>query len=271
MESLRVAPGFFGPSLLADITLVVQILFYLILSGGVVAQLLKNHKLHRRLQPPVVILNLLFIGLIMVPTFAGISGSLPAGLAKVPILVSTAHAILGLTAELVSIYCLLAGLKILPCKMGVLRYWMWGAYTTWTAAVIFGVVVYILFYTGASQPVAPPPPIEPQPQATATPEPLPMFTPTVVETTPTATRVVNLPTDTPTPLPTDTPTATSEPEATATVTPAEATATPPPPEDTPTAAPEATDTGTPQAEVTDTSPTEPTATIENLPTDSAGG
>ena len=39
METLRNTTGFFGPSLLSDITVVIQILFYLTLCFGVVAQL----------------------------------------------------------------------------------------------------------------------------------------------------------------------------------------------------------------------------------------
>jgi uncharacterized membrane protein YozB (DUF420 family) len=147
MDGSSANAGFFGPSLVADVSLVVQILFYLVLSGGVVAQLLHKEKLHHWLQAPVVILNLLFILFLMAPVFVGISRNLPGDLARVPVLVSTAHAILGLTAQLISIYCLLAGFEILPRKIGVLRFRMWAAYTTWTAAVIFGVVVYILFYT----------------------------------------------------------------------------------------------------------------------------
>ena len=61
MEALRNSAGFFGPNLLADITLVIQILFFLILCAGVVAQLQGKYKWHDRLQAPVVVLNILFI------------------------------------------------------------------------------------------------------------------------------------------------------------------------------------------------------------------
>ena len=60
MELFSSASGFFGPSLLADITLTAEIFFYLILSAGVVAQLLGKFKIHAWLQAPVVILRSCF-------------------------------------------------------------------------------------------------------------------------------------------------------------------------------------------------------------------
>ena len=165
METLRNAPGFFGPetSLLTDITLIVQILFYLVLCAGVVAQLQGKYKWHDMLQTPVVILNIFFIAFVMVPTFSALSGSLSTQITKPPIMVTAIHAMLGTVAQLLSIYCLLAGFKILPRKIGVLRYWMWGAFTAWTATIIFGLGVYILFYANPFAVPSDPPPAEAQP------------------------------------------------------------------------------------------------------------
>lgn len=147
MEALRNSTGFFGPSLLADITLVVQILFYLVLCAGVVAQLQQKYKWHDRLQAPIVILNLFFIVFVMLPTFGSVTGSLATQPVQVPTLVTLIHGALGALAQILALYCLLAGFKILPRKIGVLRYWMWAAFSAWTATVIFGIGVYILFYT----------------------------------------------------------------------------------------------------------------------------
>ncbi len=147
MEALRNTTGFFGPNLLADLTLVVQILFYLVLCTGVVAQLQGKFKWHDRLQIPVVVINLFFVFFVMVPTFSAVVGTLPSGFSKVPTTVSLIHGLLGTVAQLLAIYCLLAGIKILPRKIGVLRYWMWAAFSAWTATVIFGIGVYIFFYT----------------------------------------------------------------------------------------------------------------------------
>ena len=147
---MEASSGFFGPSLVSDISLVVQILFYLVLSAGVVAQLLKKYKLHDMLQTPVVVLNIFFIIFVMLPSFGFAVNELPVGLVKVPVLVTVVHGLLGTIAQLLAIYCLLAGFKILPRKIGTLRYWMWATYAFWTATVIFGVGVYIVFYTNVS-------------------------------------------------------------------------------------------------------------------------
>lgn len=153
-------PGFWSSNLYADVTLIVQIVFYLMLCAGVVAQLQGKYKWHDRLQVPVVVLNVFFIILVMLPTFRAVAGDLPGNLNQAPAMVTLTHAGLGTLAQLLAIYCLLAGLKILPRKIGMLRYWMWAAYSAWTATIIFGIGVYILFYltpTAAStapQPVA---------------------------------------------------------------------------------------------------------------------
>jgi uncharacterized membrane protein YozB (DUF420 family) len=61
-------------------------------------------------------------------------------------LVVVIHAVLGTVAEGLAIYCLLAGHKILPRKIGRLRYWMWATFIVWTAAVVMGVYTYFIWY-----------------------------------------------------------------------------------------------------------------------------
>jgi hypothetical protein len=148
MGGLRELPGFLGTggNFLVDLTLIVEILFYISLCLGVTAQLRKKYKWHDRFQIPVVVLNIFLIALIMIPTFLAISGE---GIGRIPPLV-LAHAGLGLLAQGVAIYCLLAGLKILPRKIGVLRYFMWAAFALWTLTVLLGIGLYISFYTGGS-------------------------------------------------------------------------------------------------------------------------
>lgn len=144
-------PGFWSSNLFADITLIVQILFYLVLCAGVIAQLTGRYQWHERLQAPVVILNILFIVFVMIPTFRNVAGELPGNLNRVPTIVSVIHAALGSLAQLFAIYVLLAGFKILPRRLGVLRYFMWTTFTLWTATVIFGIGIYITFYLSPAE------------------------------------------------------------------------------------------------------------------------
>lgn len=152
MEALKSTPGFLGTnaSLLADINLVVHILFYIMLCLGVTAQLNGKYKWHDRLQIPVVVLNLFFIAFVMIPSFMNIAPDVPANLGQTFFLVPTLHGILGALAQGVAIYCLLAGLKILPRKIGVLRYWMWLAFVLWTIVTLLGIFIYIIWYTGGT-------------------------------------------------------------------------------------------------------------------------
>lgn len=162
MQALRNASGFLGTnaSLLADITLVIQILFFIVLCTGVAVQLNANRgkhnlfKWHDRLQAPVVVLNLLFIVFVMIPSFMAAVGGLSSGPANPVVIVPTIHGLLGLVAEGLGIYCLLAGFKILPRKIGTLRYWMRATFATWTITILFGIGVYLVYYTGEPGPGA---------------------------------------------------------------------------------------------------------------------
>ena len=136
---------------LATINLIIQILFYIALCAGVIAQVRGAYKWHDRFQAPVGVLNILFIIFIMVPTFrAVVLGNIPSGLSEVPTLVTAIHGLLGLIAQGLAIYCMLAGFKILPRKIGVLRYWMRATFVAWTLTLLFGIGVYIIFHPGDS-------------------------------------------------------------------------------------------------------------------------
>ena len=152
MEGLRNTPGFLGTdaSLLADINLVAHILMFIVLCLGVTAQLKGKYHWHDRFQIPVVVLNFFFIIFVMIPSFMNIAPQLPENLSETFFLVPTIHAVLGLLAQGVATYCLLAGLKILPRKIGVLRYWMWLAFVLWTLATLAGIGIYLVWYTGGS-------------------------------------------------------------------------------------------------------------------------
>lgn len=146
--------GFLGTSatLGADLALVAEIAFFLLLCVGVVAQRRRHYRLHDWIQTPVVLLNLALIVFIMVASFREqqVAGTLPERPADPYYLVVAIHAGLGLVAEGLALYCLLAGHQILPRKIGRLRYWMWGTFGVWTVAVLFGVGTYGVWYLGPS-------------------------------------------------------------------------------------------------------------------------
>ena len=132
----------------ADLALVSELLFFVLICIAVVAQRRGKYHWHDRIQTPVVLFNLGFVFVVMVLSLR--SEQVPAGFVERPFapfyLVVVIHAVLGTVAVLLSVYCLLAGHKILPRKIGRLRYWMWATFFVWTAAVTMGVVTYIVWY-----------------------------------------------------------------------------------------------------------------------------
>jgi len=142
--------GFLAPAsyFAADLALVGEIILYVLICVAVVAQRRGNYRLHDWIQTPVVLFNFFFIFAIMVLSLR--FENVPSGFVERPFepfyLVVVIHAVLGAVAQLLAIYCLLAGHKILPRKIGTLKYWMWATFATWTAAVIMGVYTYYIWY-----------------------------------------------------------------------------------------------------------------------------
>lgn len=142
--------GFLGTDagFVSDLALTAEILFFLAICVGVVAQRRGRYRLHDWIQTPVVTLNLFLIIFVMVASFMEqeVASTLPQRPGDAYYLVVAVHAGLGLVAEGLAIYALLAGHKILPRKIGRLRHWMWATFVFWTAAVIAGVATYYVWY-----------------------------------------------------------------------------------------------------------------------------
>lgn len=142
--------GFLAPAsyLGADLALVAELVFYGLICLAVVAQRRGLYQWHDRIQTPVVLLNLFFIIVIMVLSlrYENVPGEFVARPFEPFYLVVVIHAVLGIVAQGLAVYCLLAGHKILPRKIGRLRYWMWATFIVWTAAVVMGVYTYYIWY-----------------------------------------------------------------------------------------------------------------------------
>lgn len=142
--------GFLGTnaSLGADLTLIAEIILYIALIAGVVAQRRGRYQLHDRIQTPVVIINFFFILFFMVRSFLNnqVATAFPQRPFDPYYLLVVIHAALGMITAVLALYCLLAGHKILPRKIGRLRYWMWTTFAFWTATVVFGVLMYYVWY-----------------------------------------------------------------------------------------------------------------------------
>ncbi|MFQ5796460.1 MAG: hypothetical protein ACE5JP_15620 [Candidatus Bipolaricaulia bacterium] len=128
---------------------------YIALCIGVVAQRKKKYKWHDWIQTPVVVLNLFLIFFIMISSFReeSIAGTLLQRPDDPHFYIPGIHAILGTLAEGLAIYCLLAGHKILPRKIGTLRYFMWATFVLWTLAFAVGMGTYYRWYVVEAQAV----------------------------------------------------------------------------------------------------------------------
>lgn len=150
-------PGFLGASASfgSDLILLLEIGLFVALCIGVAAQRRGMYRAHDRIQTPVVLLNAALVAYAMIPSFTGnrVAQTLPQRPFDPYYLVVAIHAGLGLIAAALSIYCLLAGHKILPRRIGRLRYWMWAAFAFWTAAVAAGVTTYVVWYGDTAVPV----------------------------------------------------------------------------------------------------------------------
>ena len=142
-------PGYFGTEapIMVDITLTLEILFFVLLTIGVIAQRRGNYHLHDKIQTPVVVLNTILVIWIMLMEYFG-RNLAAATLAKPNSyhIIVTVHALFGITAAVLSIYCLLAGWKILPRRIGQLRKVMILTYAVWAIAVVLGITTYIVWY-----------------------------------------------------------------------------------------------------------------------------
>ncbi len=142
-----------------DLTLLAEVLFFILLTIGVVVQRQGKFKLHDLINTPVVILNTILVIWIMVSEFLG--QRIPQQALARPnayYVVAALHGLFGLTAAILSIYCLLAGWKILPRKIGQLRKVMWVTYIVWAIAVTLGIALYYIWYVRQPEPVALPDP-----------------------------------------------------------------------------------------------------------------
>jgi plastocyanin len=137
-----------GATLGSDLTLIAQVLLYITLCVGIVAQMRRAYKWHDRLQTTVVVANFFFIIFIMMSAFAEqrVASTLPQRPRDPYYLSAAVHGSVGLIAQGLATYALLAGHKILPRRIGRLRYWMWATFFFWTAAFALGITTYYTWY-----------------------------------------------------------------------------------------------------------------------------
>ncbi len=134
----------------ADVTLLIEVGTGLALTAGAVLARRRCYRAHAWCQSVAVLLNLPVIWLSMVPSFRReVARSIPAGFADSYVLFAGAHGVLGIAAELLTLYILLAaGTNILPRQLRFTSYkpWMRAALALWLLALLLGLLTYVRLY-----------------------------------------------------------------------------------------------------------------------------
>ena len=105
---------------------------------------------HAACQAAIVLLNLVLIGLTMLPAFhRQIAPKLPSRIGKPYYALAAAHGGLGSIAELGGLYMLLAaGTNLLPEKLRIKRYKFWrrSVLLVWWIVLLLGIATYPCWY-----------------------------------------------------------------------------------------------------------------------------
>jgi uncharacterized membrane protein YozB (DUF420 family) len=139
-----------GATFGADINLVVQLIMGVALLGGALLAKQKRYTAHGICQTAVLLLNLVMIGLVMLPSFEQqVKPALTKVLHKKYYAVATIHAALGITAELLGLYIVLvAGTNVLPhwLRFKHWKWWMRTELVVWVITLVSGVGTYCAWY-----------------------------------------------------------------------------------------------------------------------------
>ncbi len=136
--------------LAADCVLLTELAMGLALVAGAALARRRRYRAHAWCQSAVVLLNLPVVVFFMARSFwRAVVPGLPAHLGRSYYWLATAHGVLGLSAELLGLYILLAaGTNLLPQRLRLARYklWMRSALALWWLVLLLGLATYVRWY-----------------------------------------------------------------------------------------------------------------------------
>jgi uncharacterized membrane protein YozB (DUF420 family) len=139
-----------GATFAADLNLVVQLIMGTALMAGMVLARRKRYRAHGICQTTVLLLNLLMIGLVMWPSFQQqVKPAMAKVLHKWYFEVALVHGVLGIAAELLGLYIVIAaGTSILPERLRFNRWklWMRTEMVLWAVVLLGGLATYCAWY-----------------------------------------------------------------------------------------------------------------------------
>jgi uncharacterized membrane protein YozB (DUF420 family) len=139
-----------GATFGADLNLVVQLVMGVALIAGAFLARHKHYKAHGICQTTVLLLNSLMIGLVMGPSFQQqVKPALSRVRHKWYYEVATIHGVLGIVAEFLGLYIVIAaGTKVLPqwLRFKHWKWWMRAELVLWAIVLLGGVGTYCAWY-----------------------------------------------------------------------------------------------------------------------------
>jgi uncharacterized membrane protein YozB (DUF420 family) len=134
----------------ADIVLLIEVAMGMALLAGAVLARRRHYRVHACCQSAVVLLNLVVIGFAMAPSFyIQVAPKIPHSFRKPYYAIAAGHAALGLIAELVGLYVIVAaGTHVLPDRLRLRNYraWMRATLVLWWVVLLLGMATYVRWY-----------------------------------------------------------------------------------------------------------------------------
>ena len=134
----------------ADLNLILQLAMGLALAVGAGLARRKLYRAHAICQTSVLLMNLVMIALVMWPSFQQqVAPALARHLTRHYYFVAATHGALGIAAEVLGLYILLAaGTEVLPRRLRFRHWkaWMRSELALWWIVVITGIWVYHVWY-----------------------------------------------------------------------------------------------------------------------------
>jgi uncharacterized membrane protein YozB (DUF420 family) len=143
--------GFLGTngSVGADLTLVVMLVAFVMLTTGVVLARTGRYGAHRWVQTVAVILNAIPVVAWMIRSYwLYVRPDLPGNLSKSIDALTTVHAVTGLIGVVLGLFVVIRANQLTARGESVARYknWMRAAYIVYLLATVLGVWVYVKLY-----------------------------------------------------------------------------------------------------------------------------
>jgi uncharacterized membrane protein YozB (DUF420 family) len=143
--------GFLGThgSVGADLTLVVILVAFALLTVGVVLARTKRYTAHRWVQTTAVILNAIPVVVWMIHSYwLNVRPGLPGNLSKGVDALTTVHGVTGLIGVVIGLFVIIRANQLTARGESVGRYknWMRAAYVVYLIATVLGVWVYAKLY-----------------------------------------------------------------------------------------------------------------------------